>query len=432
MRSGRSSERSKIGNVLRRSLLVLLFHLFAAGAAQQLVVNGVSIAQFSNTLVPGTSYVAAEPFARAIGATYRYSSSEQMLSFELAGRFAALQVGGAAEGARLQEGVPYVPVKEVARQLGGEVDYLAEDKTVVVVFPRARLRSVQPPDPWGSYERFVLRFNAPVAVEERFEPSLDTVRFRFARTDLARKQNFSGERFSDAALLPGSDYADFTLTLSRDSTYEMYAVPDGVGTKVVVDIFSAEEVEAADEPGAPPVIVLDSSPNPALVPLAQSLRRALEERGAQVQRTQGGVSARMAAGIGAPLFVSLTNAPLEAGQFGLYYLAGDAASLSAVIRQNAARARTNVNESADELSVPQRVLQSLTPDLALGEAYAQRVSKRLEAQGWQAVSVEGAPLYLLSGAAGRGVLLELPANLTSTPELSEPLADALIGLLEQP
>ena len=417
--------------MLKRSLLVLLLHLFATGVAQKLVVNGVDIAEFTNTLVPGTAYVAAEPFARAIGATYRYSSSEQIVNFELAGRFVALKVGGAALGVRLREQTPFVPVKEVARQLGGEVDYLTDAKMVVVVFPRARLRSVQPPDPWGSYERFVLRFNAPVPVEERFEPSLNTVRFRFARTDLAQKQNFSGERFSDAVLLPGSDYADFTLTLGRDSVYEMYVVPDGRGTKVVVDIFSAEEVEAADEPSAPPIIVLDwGSNNAALGAVVERLRRALEERGAQVQLTQGGVSARMAAGIGAPLFVSLANAPLDAGQFGLYYLAGDAASLNAVIRQNAAETRVG----ADEPTLPQRVLQSLTPDLSQGEVYAQRVSERLEAEGWQAVSVEGAPLYLLSGAAGRGVLLELnPTNLTSTSELlSEPLADALIGLLEQP
>ena len=431
MRNVRLSGRSKSGDVLRRSLLALFaLHLFMTGAAQQLVVNGVNIAEFSNTLVPGTAYVAAEPFAQAIGATYRYSGEEQIVSFELAGRFVTLQVGGAMGDARLQEGTPYVPVKEVARQLGGEVDYLTDAKTVVVVFPRARLRSVQPPDPWGSYERFVLRFSAPVTIEERFEPSLNTVRFRFARTDLTQKQNFSGERFSDAVLLPGSDYTDFTLTLGQGSAYEMYVVPEGMGTEVVVDIFSAEEVEAADEPSAPPIVVLDSNPNnAALGALVEGLRRALEERGAQVQLTQGGVSARMAAGIGAPLFVSLANAPLEAGQFGLYYLAGDAASLGAVIRQNAAETRMD----ADELTPPQRVLQSLAPDLSQGEAYAQRVSERLEAEGWQAVSVEGAPLYLLSGAAGRGVLLELnPTDLTSTSVLIEPLADVLALLLEQP
>ena len=390
------------------------------GSAQRLVVNGVNIDQFSNTLEPGTSYVAAEPFARSTGATYRYSGDR--VSFELAGRFVTLRVGSEAGDAQLQDGAPFVPVKEVAQRLGGEVDYLTAAKTVVVVFPRAQLRSVQPPDPWGTYERFVLRLSAPVATEERYEPSLNTVRFRFARTDLAQKQNFSGERFSDAVLLPGADYTDFTLTLGRGSTYDMYAVPKGAGTEVVVDIFSAEESEVAQEEDEPPVVVLDSGLAPAQI---APLRRALEERGIEVRRTRGDLAARMAAGIGAPLFVSVRAAPLEVGQFGMYYLAGDVASLDAVIRRNAAE----VSADTANPSSSQRILQRLTPDLTRGETYAQRLSERLEAEGWQALSVEGAPLYLLSGAAGRGLMLELnPADLTSDA-LTVPLADALAGLL---
>ncbi len=391
------------------------------GSAQRLIVNGVDIAAFTNTLEPGTAYAAAEPFARAMGATYRYSGDA--LGFELAGRFVTLQVRGEAGDAQLHEGTPYVPVKEVARRLGGEVDYLTDAKTVVVVFPRARLRSVQPPDLWGSYERFVLRFSAPVAIDERYEPSLDTVRFRFARTDLAQKQNFSGQRFSDAVLLPGSDYTDFMLTLGRDSTYEMYAVPKGAGTEVVVDIFSEEEVEAAQETSPPPVIVLDAGD------AAEPLRRALEARGVRVQLAQGDLAARMAAGIGAPLFVSLEPAPLSSGQFGVYYLEGDVASLDAAIRQNAAEADFSADDPTS-LTPPQRTLSRLVPDLTQGERYAQRLSARLEAEGWQALSVEGAPLYLLAGAAGRGVLLELNPDDLASDALVSPLADALVGLLD--
>ena len=413
---------------MKRSLFVLLaLHLFAVGAAQRLVVNGVNIDQFSNTLEPGTSYVAAAPFARAVGAAYRYNGD--LVNFELAGRFVTLQVGSEAGDAQLQGRTPYVPVKEVAQRLGGEVDYLTEAKMVVVVFPRARLRSVQPPDLWGSYERFVLRLSAPVAVEERYEPSLNTVRFRFARTDLAQKQNFSGERFSDAVLLPGADYADFTLTLGRGSAFEMYAVPKGAGTEVVVDIFSAEDAQKVQRASSP-VIVLDSGNATATGDqLTEPLRRALEARGAQVQLARGDLAARMAAGIGAPLFVSLEAAPLETGQIGIYYLEGDTASLNAVIRQNAAEADASPDDPDADLAPPQRVLRRLTPDLARGERYAQRLSERLEAAGWQALSVEGAPLYLLSGAAGRGVLLELSAADLASDALVDPLADALAGLL---
>ena len=416
---------------MKRTFLTLLaLHLltsFTAGAAQKLVVNGVNIAEFTNTLVPGTSYVAADPFARAIGATYLYSSDAQIVSFELAGRFATVEVGSGEGEARFQGQGVYVPVKEVARRLGGEVDYLTEARTVVVVFPRARLRSVQPPDAWGSYERFVLRFSAPVAVEERFEPSLNAVRFRFGRTDLVQKQSFSGERFSDAALLPGEGYTDFMLTLGSESTYEMYTVPEGLGTEVVIDIFSLEDAPAEEESEAPQAVVLDSSRDAALT--AGVLRDALAQRGIEVVFDGGGTPAlerRMAAGVGAPLFLSLQEAPLEAGQFNLYYLAEGGTGLGAVIRQSAAEVRAaDVNEP----NAAQRVLQRLAPDLSQGEAYARTLSDALIREGWQAVRVEGMPLYLLSGAAGRGLMLELsPADLTSDT-LPDTLADALAALL---
>ena len=419
---------------MRRVFLALFtLNLFVLGAAQRLVVNGVDIAAFTNTLEPGTAYVAAEPFARAVGATYRYGG--ERVNFELAGRFVTLSVGSEAGDAQLREGTPYVPVKEVARRLGGEVDYLTAEKLVVVAFPRAQLRGVQAPDPWGSFERFVLRFDAPVAIEERFEPSLNTVRFRFERTDVARKQNFGGERFSDAVLLPGDGYTDFTLTLGRNSTYEMYTVPQGAGTEVVVDIFSEEEAEAEDEEDAPRVM-LDSSPSAAATAAAERLRSALLERGVDARFTRtGGVDAplgaRMAAGVGAPLFVSVGDAPLETGQFNLYYLADDVtdsgAGLDAVIRQSAAEvSRSNPREP----TAPQRTLQRLVPDLSQGERYADALSERLRAEGWRAARTESAPLYLLSGAAGRGLMLELsPADLASDA-LTGTLADALAGLLE--
>ena len=427
--------------MIQRSFLALfVLHLLTfltVGAAQKLVVNGVDIAEFTNSLEPGVSYVAAEPFARSIGATFRYSSAAQVVSFELAGRFVTLPVGSAAGEARLEGQTLYVPVKETARKLGGEVDYLTEAKTVVVVFPRARLLSVQPPEPWDRYERFVLRLSAPVAVEERFEPSLNAVRFRFKRTDLASKQSFSGERFSDAVLLPGESDTDFMLTLGQGSAYEMYTVPKGALTEVVIDIFSLEDVEDAQAVDAEPSevrwVVIDSGDTTSAA--AERLEDALMRRGLAVlthEESTSALATRMKVGIGASLFVSLEEAPLQAGQVRLYYLGGNGAGLDAVIRQNAAEVAANTsNTEADTetLTLPQRVLRDLAPDLAQGELYARTLSERLTAAGWR-VEVEAAPLYLLSGAAGRGMMLELnPTDLNSDIFITT-LADALASLLE--
>ena len=420
------------------ALLALhLLTFLAVGAAQRLVVNGVDIAEFTNALEPGVSYVAAEPFARSVGATFRYSSGAQTVNFELAGRFVALPVGSAAGEARLEGQTLYVPVKETARQLGGEVDYLTEAKTVVVVFPRARLLSVQPPEPWDRYERFVLRLSAPVAIEERFELSLNTVRFRFKRTDLASKQSFSGEGFSDAVLLPGESDTDFMLTLDQGSAYEMYTVPKGALTEVVIDIFSLEDAEDAQEVEAESDearrVIIDSSV-PASAAAAR-LEDALTQRGVAAQRTHEAdevvpLDTRMRAGIGSALYVSLDDAPLDAGQVRLYYLGGDSAGLDAVIRQNAAEVAANMaNTEADAPTLPQRVLRDLAPDLAQGELYAQTLGGRLTAAGWR-VEVQAVPLYLLSGAAGRGVMLELNSTDLNSDIFIATLADALTSLLE--
>ncbi len=179
--------------------------------------------------------------------------------------------------------------------------------------------------------------------------------------------------------------------------------------------------------------------------LAREVRRVLEARGLPAQlsweETLPDPALRMRAGIGAPLFISLARAPLGAERFNLYYLTeggyldgenglnGEnggalAEGLGAGIRQVAP-------EQLSELGPTARArLEPLVANLAQGEALARLLGAGLEARtGLELGELGGAPLYLLSGAAGRGVMLELSTDVPASPGLVAALADTLIEAL---
>src|SRR5690606_5091349 len=140
---------------------------------------------------------------------------------------------------------------------------------------------------------------------------------------------------------------------------------------------------------------------------------ALRARGMTVSLTRDSdsevqVEQRSRLGIGADLFVSLHAADLALGEFRVYYL-GDAAnvtSLEMAVRENAANELRTA--AVDELR--RRILLGLITDLDVGRRAAEGLAGRLfTVAGYRADAVQGAPLQVLGGAAGRGVLLEFSA-----------------------
>lgn len=431
---------------MRWGLLALLLTLCgAAQAQQQLVVNGVPVAGLTTEVVPGASYVPVEAYARALGADYRVDPQAGVLlvfggrlltlqTFPAPAEAAAATSALAVDGRRLPSmgavqlrGKVYLPVKSVSAALGGETAYLAEAATVAVVFPRPRLLAAEPPRVWGSFERFVLSFSAPVNFSPYFEPSLNVVRFRFARAELGSEalagRRFSGSRFSDAVFVPGDDFLDFNLTLLPGSSYSVFSEAAGAGERVVIDVFR----ETANRPGSAgaPRVMLDAGPG--MMPLARTLERSLAEAGALVE-VVGMEANRPAQGaFAAPFVLALRSAPLEPGHFGVAYLTPhDAPLLNAPVREAAPDAALSEAGRAR--------LVALTPTLERGERLARELAEGLAASTpLTLASLVGAPLFELSGAAGRGVLLELSAadlRADSLGFLGASLAQELLALLE--
>lgn len=416
----------------------LLLTVAAAQGQGQLVVNGRVVAGLLTTLVPGYAYAPAEPYARALGAELRLGGNTALLSFggrlvslpvfptpEAAlSRTDALMVDGrraSGTGAVLRDGTVYLPVKSVTAAFTGRTAYLEAERTVVVVFPRPTLVSVSPPAVWGRSERFVLRFNAPVAVEDRFEPSLGVARVRFARAELGdeglAEQRFSGSRFSDAALVPGDGFLDFNLTLPEGNSYRVFTEPYGAGERVIIDVLRGDAPETAQTSSV--VLAADAGTER----LARRLGRALEAQNvpATVQRTFTGEDAPL--GFAAPLLLALRAAPVDEGRFNVFYLpegGADVPTLDAPIRVAAASVTGDVGDR----------LGYLEPDFGVGERFARQLAVSLsERTTLTPASLLAAPILELGGAAGRGVLLELPPSALDTPAETARLGAAIAPLI---
>ena len=449
------------------SLLLFLLASFglsgSAAAQQRLVVNGVPVEGYAPDLVPGSAYAPAAPLARALGA--RYSLGADAATFELGGTFLSIpvfeSVAAAAEasrpllvngrpseagegGVRTENGV-FVPVRAVSRALGGTVAYLAGENTVMVTFPRAALLGVTPPET-GSETRFTFRFSARVPVLEppaAAEPGTEarTLRLRFARTDLApgvRQGAWRGAGF-EASLSAVGGGVDFVLTHTQGRA-AWFAAPQGGGFALVVDLMRAGGAAARTAPQAPLVVIdpghggedrglvfgagsggapAGESEGALTLAFGRRLRDALLERGVSSRLTREADTApslerRAAAGVGADLFVSLHAAPLEGGRFNLYFLDEESAADVSSLRRA---------EPAGDAN------PGFTPDLTAGERYARAVREALA--GTLAPQVlEGAPMYVLGGAAGRGVMLELSPQDLASETLPALLADAFVTALQ--
>ncbi|HEX7040862.1 MAG TPA: N-acetylmuramoyl-L-alanine amidase [Trueperaceae bacterium] len=440
-------------------LVALLTALQAALAQPALVVNGREVAGNTTALVSGASYAPAAPLAAALGATAAVDLGRGLVVLDAGGRLLQVlvapspQEASALPGALRLDGVAvpgpaavvsgsevYLPVKQVAEALGASVTYLEEQGTVVVVQPRARLTGMRR---LTNPERIELDLSAPVRYSAFYNEPVQTLQVHFERTDVeVRLSPVEGERFIVATAMAAGGGADVRVQLAEDATYDVYQLPDGRGFRLVIALGDAGEnplaaglrvvIDAGHGGQDTGLVGPEGSESSLTLAAAQRLASALRQRGFEVVMTRDGdfsvpVGTRSAAGIGADLFVSLHAADLPPGTYNAYYLgeAGDVASLEMAIRSNAGAA---AERETDRLR--RELLLGLVPDLEAGREFAEGIGATLFTLGdYRAGEVGPAPLQVLGGAAGRGVLLEFsPADLASDAlglHLAASVADVL-------
>jgi len=443
------------------AVLLLASVLGASLAQTALVVNGVSVDGSTSSLVEGTSYAPAAAFASALGARYFTDTDTTVATLQLGGHLleakvatgpSKADVAGAltldgrpltGPAAVMQDGDLYLPVKPVAEALGGKVAYLAEQKTVVVVQPRAELTALRAQGTGGS-QQLVLQLSAPVGFSRFYNQPVATLQLHFDRTDVAASlPGVQGQSFVRADASAAGDGTDVRVQLAANTDYRVYSEPDGSGFRVVVTFAPASASQKAaahividpGHGGQDPGIDFPGYGSEASLTLAfsQRLQRILEGRGFDVTLTRTGdygvdAATRSRDGIGADLFVSIHGAVLPAGQFNAYYLsdAASVASLAMAIRKNAQSAVQGQDVSA----LRRKILLGLVPQLDVGKSFANGLGSQLfQNGGYRASTTEGAPLYVLGGAAGRGVMLEFSPQDLASDSLPAALAGALVNLL---
>lgn len=445
------------------ALLGLLLVLGTVLATPTLSVNGRQVPGLTLSLVDGVSYAPASSFAEALGARMRIDYGSGQVSLELGSRILVLpafeqpteapdggvtwQLNGETRPGRaamFDEGQLYLPVSAVAKAFLGYTTYVPERERVMVVLPRGELSELA----WqrqGRADRIVLTVvgNVPYALYHN-EP-VDTLEIRFERTDAGRISPLEGGRhFRRVSTLATQSAAEVRISLEESSQFSVYTVPVGRGYRLVVDLFEeASRAETEAEPA--PRVVIDAAhggddrgissagtaESTQALQLSRLLAEELQRLGFAVELTRNGdhalpLASRSGMGVGSDLFLSIHVHPSQDDLMSIYYLAeaDGAASLELAIRQNA---ESEMERTTDALR--RRLLLNLIPDVDVGRRYAQAFRSELFGRGHPVAEPRAAPLAVLAGAAGRGLVLELPAGEVVDERLVSALADVINVLL---
>jgi len=430
-----------------------------AGAQPQLLVNGVSVPGATTTLVPGVAYAPASDFARTLGADVTVDAGAGRVTLTLGA--AIVQLALVADPALVdvptpavvRDGQPrpgpaavwsgveaFVPVKATGEALGGRVAFLPESAAVAVVLPRPRL--TMRVEGFGASERLVFALDAPGRYVTYHHQESGVLELRFERSDPLAAASLEGRSFVRADLQSVRGTAEARVQLERGADPRVWSVPAGGGMEVVV-AFSAAPAAAVPTTvrgarwvvDAGHVLVEGTAALPASIEgeltraFVDHVAAELQRAGLDVERTRTGpapvsLADRAALGVGADGFVSVHLGDLSRRRVRIYVL-DDAAALDALDRAIRWNAETAVARP-DTDAVRRAVLLRLVPDLDRGRAWATALSGTLAAEGWSVDAPVGAPLAVLTGAAGRGLLLELSAEDLRDPTAVASLARALL------
>lgn len=448
-----------------RALACAALLAMGSGAAQTLLaVNGVPVPGATTALVPGVTYAPAVDLAAALGADVVTDAVARRTTFVLGAAVVqatlvadpaaavaadpALTRDGAlrAGPAGVHDGIEaYVPVKGVVEAFGGRVAFLPESNTVVAVVPRpafsARLEGR------GVTQRLVFRTSGPARVVQVLQEATGVLEVRFERAD-GRAAAFDGDAFVRATVEPVRGGVEARVQLAPGRTARVLTLPDGAATVVVV-AFGATPSPATIVAAQGTKLVLDAGHGGSDAGLTFGVDReadltrafvdavaeALVGSGVEVVRTRPSavpvaLGDRAAAGAGADAFVSVHAAQLPAGQARAYVLddADAASTLEMAVRRNAEVALQSPQTDA----LRRALLVRLVPDREAGRRLAEALRRGLGDVGIGLGTPQGAPLAVLAGAGGRGVLLEFAPDDLRDPSLPLTVAAALAEALAVP
>jgi len=444
---------------------ILLLLIMGSGVSEAtLKINGRAVPGITTKLVPGFAYMPALELAEAMGAKYILDRDALLAAFDVGGRLVQVRIVNHPEDSSptedgininnaqiiqspgvFSDGYLFVPIKSVVQAFNGSFTYQESDDQFLVVLPRARIENHQVfQDPQN--DRIVIHLSQIVPHEVFFNSAVDTITIRFQRTDLSKAQSFKGRGFSRANLIPGTGFTELQVQIEPSYTHRIFELPRKTGTSFIMDILpaSTEQLESDVEAQR---IVIDPGhggeevgelflefgwERDLVLDFSHLLAETLSKLGFAVELTRTSdrnpeIATRSGQGFGANLFVSIHAGDHPRGQYSIFYLeeAEGIEGLDYAVRENAGQ---DVSETATN-ELRRKVLLNVIPNLDMGRRFAFALNDIMfQKSGYVSNTPRAAPLTVLAGAGGRGLLLEFgPQDLTST-SLVDALASALGAL----
>lgn len=448
-------------NLLLRACwtLLALATVPAALAQLSLLVDGRAVGEVRTDIVSGHSYAPVDALASGLGATLAAPMGASTVALTLGGHVVEVEVVGTAGSARREGAVRrnggavddmaavqgddavWAPVGPVARAFGAHVSFLPASAAVVVVTTRPVLTAAELRGN-ANEETLHLRLDGPVAWSRFENAALGLTELQLRRARLERAKSLEGDLFRRVDLFPEEGGVRIRVD-APGAGIDVVALADGSGSELRIRaVADAEDAPAGDAAEHDVLVVLDpgrggtsgeEDSGSVTLSLANAVATRLEREGIEVEltRTSGsgpGLGDRAAAGAKADLFAAVHAADLQPGDVRIWILGDppDDGAMAAAIRRNAATALA----AGVEDEVRREILLGLVPDLEVGRRYGRSLATSLfQLGGYRAGGVREAPLAVLSGAAGRGILLEFAPSDLRDPRLAEVLAAAIRSAL---
>lgn len=451
------------GTTLVLAVAAIVGVAFAQQDPLTLRIDGRAVSEARTDLVPGAAYAPLDAIAAGLGARLAAPVGGATAALTLAGHVVVVDVvelGGAAtrSGAVRRDGVALAdlaairgddavwgPVAPLVRAFGADVAFVTEERSVVVVTPRAELTAAELIE-GTEVETLRLELDAPVRIQRVDDAALGRTELLLVRARVATARSIAGEWMERVDVIPEGAGVRVRIDAPR-ADLEVIALPDGRGTDL--RIRARPRSDGSDRPSATSEgarVALEAGYE-AIAPewresvltLAQDVAEGLrgQELDVELTRTSQAPVAterRLAAASQADLYVVLQVGDLAPGEVRLWVLGevGEQAALELAIRRNAAASLERPQEAPEATDALRReVLLGLVPDLDVGRRAGDALASALfQLGGFRAGTIGEAPLMALAPAAGRGVLIEISRDDLDGGTLRDALVGAIASVVQ--
>lgn len=241
-------------------LFVSLFFLLCLSSiqAQAVILNGQTLAGARSDLLSGYSYAPAQELALIINAKLIDEGSKlsfyylgQLLSYDIAATASeallntgSLRLNGkamASTAALRHNGDVYIPIRSFVEALGGDIDYIPRENSVIALTPRAELKDISLKR-LGQSERLSLSFSYFSSYSQSYRAENSSLLFVFNHASSESNWQAGGHLSSLISLEAKHGQLWLELKLKPGVQYDSFVLAQGQGFELNIDLFETGPV----------------------------------------------------------------------------------------------------------------------------------------------------------------------------------------------